>query len=31
VGVVVRVSVDGDGPGGLSPVVLENTVRPYNL
>jgi len=31
VAVQVHVSVDGDGPGGLSPVALENTVRPYNL
>jgi type II secretory pathway pseudopilin PulG len=31
VAVSVRVSVDGDGSGGLPPVVLENTVRPYNL
>lgn len=32
VAVHVRVSVDGDGAGGhLPPVVLENTVRPYNL
>jgi hypothetical protein len=31
VGVVVRVTVDGDGSGPLRPVVLENTVRPYNL
>lgn len=31
VAVQVRVSVDGDGSGGLKPVVLENTVRPYNL
>lgn len=29
--VQVRVSVDGDGSGDLPPVVLENTVRPYNL
>lgn len=28
--VAVRVSVDGDGAGPLRPVVLENTVRPYN-
>jgi type II secretory pathway pseudopilin PulG len=31
VAVHVRVAVDGDGPGKLAPVVLENTVRPYNL
>jgi prepilin-type N-terminal cleavage/methylation domain-containing protein len=31
VAVQVHVSVDGDGPGDLSAVVLENTVRPYNL
>jgi type II secretory pathway pseudopilin PulG len=31
VAVSVRVSVDGDGSGRLPPVVLENTVRPYNL
>lgn len=30
VAVTVRVSVDGDGPGRLRPVVLESTVRPYN-
>jgi hypothetical protein len=30
VAVQVRVSVDGDGPGRLRPVVLESTVRPYN-
>ena len=29
--VAVRISVDGDGPGKLRPVVLESTVRPYNL
>lgn len=29
--VAVRVSLDGDGPGKLKPVVLESTVRPYNL
>jgi type II secretory pathway pseudopilin PulG len=27
----VRLSVDGDGPGGVEPVVLRSTVRPYNL
>ena len=27
----VRVSLDGDGPGKVKPVVLESTVRPYNL
>lgn len=30
VAVTVRVSVDGDGAGGLDPVVLQSTVRPYN-
>ena len=29
--VAVRVALDGDGPGRLPPVVLESTVRPYNL
>lgn len=28
--ITVRVSLDGDGAGPLRPVVLENTVRPYN-
>lgn len=28
--VEVRLSVDGDGAGGLKPVVLRSTVRPYN-
>lgn len=28
--VSVRLSVDGDGSGPLKPVVLRNTVRPYN-
>lgn len=28
--VSVRLSVDGDGDGPLKPVVLRNTVRPYN-
>ncbi|MCU1693337.1 MAG: hypothetical protein JWM64_2428 [Frankiales bacterium] len=32
VAVNVRVTVDGDGGSGrVQPVVLENTVRPYNL
>jgi len=29
--VEVRLSVDGDGPGEVDPVVLRSTVRPYNL
>lgn len=29
--VAVRLTVDGDGAGKLTPVVLESTVRPYNL
>jgi type II secretory pathway pseudopilin PulG len=29
--VEVRVSVDGDGPGGVRPTVLRSTVRPFNL
>jgi type II secretory pathway pseudopilin PulG len=29
--VEVRLAVDGDGPGGVKPVVLRTTVRPYNL
>lgn len=29
--VEVRLSVDGDGAGGVKPVVLRTTVRPYNL
>jgi type II secretory pathway pseudopilin PulG len=28
--ITVTVTVDGDGPGGLPPVVLESTVHPYN-
>lgn len=28
--ITVRISLDGDGPGRLKPVVLESTVRPYN-
>ena len=29
--VEVRLSVDGDGPGGAKPTVLRSTVRPFNL
>ena len=29
--VEVRLSVDGDGPGGVKPTVLRSTVRPFNL
>ncbi len=28
--ITVTVSLDGDGSGPLGPVVLQNTVRPYN-
>ena len=29
--VEVRLSIDGDGPGGVKPTVLRSTVRPYSL
>jgi type II secretory pathway pseudopilin PulG len=29
--VAVTVSLDADGPGRVPPVVLQNSVRPYNL
>ena len=29
--VAVRLSLDADGAGRVPPVVLENSVRPYNL